>query len=148
FLEARRTKDRDVHHLLDRPRDRPTHTALGVATIAFYSVLFVGGASDVLATEFGLSVNQLVWAIRGGLVVVPIGAAIATRRLCRDLAARDPEADDDPPDDAAGGDAPVAVALDEPGEAQPALAWPPPPVPARRRAIPPTQAPRPGVHPS
>jgi len=33
FLEARWTGDHDNHHLLDRPRDRPMRTALGVATL-------------------------------------------------------------------------------------------------------------------
>ena len=38
--------------------------ALGVATLAFYTVLILSGASDVLSTTFGLSVNAVLWALR------------------------------------------------------------------------------------
>ncbi len=138
FIEARRTKDRSVHHLLDRPRDRPMRTALGVATLAFYSVLFIAGGSDVLATEFGLSVNQLIWSVRLSLFVVPVIAGAVAHRLCRDLAARDaePPADDHPdhpPDD----DPPETAVIEEPEEEEemrPSI-WPTPV--ASRRAIPP-----------
>ncbi|CAA9278490.1 MAG: Ubiquinol-cytochrome C reductase, cytochrome B subunit [uncultured Acidimicrobiales bacterium] len=135
FLEARRTGDRDVHHLLDRPRDKPMRTALGVATIAFYAVLFFAGGSDVLATEFHLSFNQLTWSLRVALFLVPIIAGLAAHRLCRDLAARDARPPHDPPDPPAGGDQPDAAAssdvestpeLDEPEEELEPVAWPPP----------------------
>ena len=89
FLEARVTGDRDNHHLNDRPRQRPVRTALGVATIAFYSVCFLGGAADVLSTTFGLSVNAVLWTFRFALFVLPPLAAWATYRLCKELAARD-----------------------------------------------------------
>ena len=43
FLEARVTGDHAEHHLLDRPRERPVRTALGVATLVFYAVLTLAG---------------------------------------------------------------------------------------------------------
>jgi ubiquinol-cytochrome c reductase cytochrome b subunit len=89
FLEARFTGDRDEHHVLDRPRDRPMRTALGVATLAFYTVLGLGGASDALATLFDISINRLIWTLRVLLFVVPLAAAYVTRRLCLELQARD-----------------------------------------------------------
>jgi ubiquinol-cytochrome c reductase cytochrome b subunit len=89
FLEAWRTKDHAEHHVLDRPRDRPMRTALGVATLAFYTVLGLGGATDALAQLFDLSINTLIWALRVLLLVVPIAAAMVTRRLCLELQARD-----------------------------------------------------------
>jgi ubiquinol-cytochrome c reductase cytochrome b subunit len=148
FLEARRTKDRAVHHLLDRPRDRPVRTALGVATIAFYSVLFLAGGSDVLSTEFGLSVNQLIWAIRISLLVVPILAGLLTWRLCHDLAARDagpaheeagpPEEGGDPPAAEAGGHEGRPAVEPVPDDEQPEpIEWPPPATVSRRSAGPP-----------
>ncbi len=114
FLEARWTKDRDDHHLLDRPRDRPVRTAFGVATLAFYIVLFMGGASDVLATTFGLSVNQLIWAIRVSLLLVPIAAGLIALRLCRDLAARDVEPPEEPSHHAPRGDDLDGTGADQP----------------------------------
>jgi ubiquinol-cytochrome c reductase cytochrome b subunit len=89
FLEARCTGDRREHHLLDRPRDRPVRTALGVSTIAFYLVLFLAGGGDVLATTFGLSVNQVFWVFRASLVVLPLVAGWVAYRLCVELADRD-----------------------------------------------------------
>ena len=89
FLEARVTGDYAVHHLADRPRQRPVRTALGVATLAFYTVCFLGGASDVLAQSFGLSVNAVLWTFRVALLVAPVLAGWATYRLCRELSARD-----------------------------------------------------------
>ena len=89
FLEARVTRDHEEHHLLDRPRQRPVRTALGVATLSFYGILFLGGASDVLSVTFGLSVNAVLWSFRVALFVVPPIAAWATWALCRELSARD-----------------------------------------------------------
>jgi len=89
FLEARVTGDRSEHHLLDRPRDRPVRTALGVSTIAFYGVLFLAGGSDVLSTTFGLSVNAVFQAFRIMLVALPVAGGWATYRLCKELSLRD-----------------------------------------------------------
>ena len=89
FLEARVTGDHDSHHLDDRPRQRPVRTAMGVATLTFYVVCFLGGASDVLSTTFGLSVNAVLWSFRIAIIVVPPLAAFGTYRLCKELAARD-----------------------------------------------------------
>ncbi len=141
FLEARFTKDRDEHHLLDRPRDRPMRTALGVATLAFYAVLFLAGGSDVLATEFALSVNKLIWSTRVSLFVVPVAAGLVAHRLCRDLAARDAEPPDDPSERPPPGDAPAPVAIvdhePEPDGQEP-IAWPPP-VAVSRTGLPPAR---------
>ena len=89
WLEARFTRDRDEHHLLDRPRDRPLRTAFGVATLTFYTVLFFAGASDVIAITFGTSINFLFRALRVLLFVLPAVAAWVAFRLCKELALRD-----------------------------------------------------------
>ena len=89
FIEARKTGDHDHHHVLDRPRDRPVRTALGVATITFYGVLFFAGASDVLSVTFGLSVNAVFWTFRVLLFTLPPVTAWLAYRLCRELSARD-----------------------------------------------------------
>ena len=96
FIEARFTGDHDEHHLLDRPRDRPLRTALGVATLSFYVVLFFAGGDDAIATTFGLSINQLVWLFRTALFVVPAACAVLTYRLCQELQARDDGSAADP----------------------------------------------------
>ncbi|MGW2254805.1 cytochrome bc1 complex cytochrome b subunit [Kitasatospora sp. NPDC001660] len=77
------------HHLCDRPRNKPTRTALGVAGITFYAVLLIAGGNDVIAFEFGVSVNALTNVLRASLIVLPVVAFMLTRRLCLALQARD-----------------------------------------------------------
>jgi len=89
FLEARVTRDYVEHHIDDRPRQRPVRTALGAATLSFYSVLFLGAASDVIASSFGVSVNAVLWSFRIGVFVLPPLAAMVIYRLCKELSARD-----------------------------------------------------------
>jgi ubiquinol-cytochrome c reductase cytochrome b subunit len=89
FLEARVTGDYAEHNLADRPRQRPVRTALGTATIAFYAVCFLGGAADVLAATFALSVNAILWTFRILVLVAPPIVGWLTYRLCKELAARD-----------------------------------------------------------
>jgi ubiquinol-cytochrome c reductase cytochrome b subunit len=89
-IERRLSRDRDAHNLLDRPRDRPRRTALGVAVFTFYAVLFVAGANDVLAARAGTSVNAMTEVLRVLLFVVPSLVALLTWKVCRDLGAGDP----------------------------------------------------------
>jgi ubiquinol-cytochrome c reductase cytochrome b subunit len=96
-LEAIFTDDRRPHHLLDRPRDRPVRTSLGVATLSFYTVLTLAASNDVIATTFGLSVNAVLITFRVLSIVVPPIAALTTYRLCCDLQARDAAAGIEPP---------------------------------------------------
>ncbi|MCU1371669.1 MAG: cytochrome b/b6 domain protein, partial [Ilumatobacteraceae bacterium] len=89
FLEARAIDDHEAHHLLERPRDRPIRTSMGVATFAFYAVLTLSASTDVVAATFGISVNAVLWSFRiASLVVPPIAGAI-TYRLCLDLRGHD-----------------------------------------------------------
>src|SRR5262249_33267042 len=93
FLEGRFTKEnREEHHLLDRPRDRPVRTDIGVAALAFYAVLFIAGGNDVLASRFSVSVNLITNILRAALFVIPTVAGFMTYRLCKELAARSPTA--------------------------------------------------------
>jgi ubiquinol-cytochrome c reductase cytochrome b subunit len=89
FLEAWVTGDKEEHHLLDRPRDHPTRTAFGIAFVALYLVLFFGGANDILAERFHLSLNSITWAVRIGVFVVPALTYVITRRICLGLQRRD-----------------------------------------------------------
>ncbi|KAA0235547.1 MAG: Cytochrome bc1 complex cytochrome b subunit [Acidimicrobiales bacterium] len=89
WIEARLSGDRREHHVLDRPRDRPLRTALGVAVLVFYTVLGLAGADDVIAVAFGLSLNAWVWALRVGCIVLPIASAFITFRVCKELQLRD-----------------------------------------------------------
>ena len=89
WIEARVTKDHREHHVLDRPRDRPMRTALGVTTLTFYTILGVAASNDVLALALGVSLNAILIALRVLLIVVPPIAGYAAYRLCKELQKRD-----------------------------------------------------------
>ncbi len=91
FIEQFATGDRREHHLLDRPRNVPTRTALGTMSIAFYMLLWVGGDNDIIATHFDLSINQITWALRVMIFIVPPLVFVFTRRFCLALQRRDRE---------------------------------------------------------
>jgi quinol---cytochrome-c reductase cytochrome b subunit len=89
FFEKWVTGDLMEHHLCDRPRDRPTRTGLGVAAIVFYGVLLMAGGNDVIAYSFRFSVNALTWIFRISVIIGPIIAFLATKRICLALQAHD-----------------------------------------------------------
>jgi len=91
FLEAWVTGDTGEHHLLDRPRNNPTRTAIGVMAITFYGVLILNGANDIIAQAFSVSFNSVTWFTRVAIFVLPPLAFIATRRFCLGLQRRDRE---------------------------------------------------------
>ena len=90
-LEAKFTGDRQYHNLLDRPRDNPTRTAIGAASIGFYIVLWISGGNDVIASTFRISLNAMTWVGRIACITVPPITYIFTKRICIALQKRDEE---------------------------------------------------------
>ena len=89
FLERRVTGDTAEHHLLDRPRDRPVRTAIGVGTLTFYVVLFLAGSQDIGAQKLALPIPTLTRAFQVMVVVLPLLASLLAWKVCRDLAGGD-----------------------------------------------------------
>ncbi|WP_083976042.1 cytochrome bc1 complex cytochrome b subunit [Kitasatospora azatica] len=89
FVEQWITGDRGEHHLCDRPRNRPTRTAIGVASFTGYAVLLIAGGQDVIAYKFNVSVNALNWTLRIALFLAPLLAFWLTRWLCLALQSHD-----------------------------------------------------------
>jgi ubiquinol-cytochrome c reductase cytochrome b subunit len=87
FIEQRITGDRADHQLLDRPRDRPKRTALGVAVLSFYLVLFGASATDVLANYLSVSLNSVLTSFQILVFVVPLITYPVTLKICRELRA-------------------------------------------------------------
>ena len=85
FLEARFTGDRAEHHLLDRPRDRPVRTAIGVAGLTFYAVLLLAGSNDIVARLLGVSVTGITAVLRVLVLVLPLVTALFAHRVMRAL---------------------------------------------------------------
>jgi ubiquinol-cytochrome c reductase cytochrome b subunit len=91
FIEARLTRDRALHNLLQRPRDVPVRTALGAMAVSFYVVLWLSGGNDIISAKFDISLNATTWIGRIGLIVVPPLAYLATYRICLGLQQHDRE---------------------------------------------------------
>lgn len=91
FIERFVTKDTGEHHLLDRPRNVPVRTSLGVAILTAFLVTLGAGANDLLATHFKLSLNQITLWFRVLFFVAPILAFIITKRVCLALQRKDRE---------------------------------------------------------
>jgi ubiquinol-cytochrome c reductase cytochrome b subunit len=82
WIERKFTKDNALHNLLQRPRDVPVRTSLGVMGISFYTVLVLSGSNDLIAYFFDISLNATTWAGRIGVLVVPPIAYWVTYRFC------------------------------------------------------------------
>ncbi len=89
FIEAWVTGDKREHNLLDRPRNAPTRTGIGVMAITFYLLLLIGGGNDIIATSFDMSINSITWSLRILIFVLPPIAFVVTRRVCLGLQRRD-----------------------------------------------------------
>jgi ubiquinol-cytochrome c reductase cytochrome b subunit len=93
FLEAKVSGDHSAHELLDRPRNRPLRTAIGVGVVTFYIVLFGAGSQDLFAQHLGVTITSVNSAFRLLLVAAPVAAAAVSWKWCHDLAAADPRTD-------------------------------------------------------
>ncbi len=91
WLEAWVTKDKREHHLLDRPRNAPTRTAIGVAGVIYYCVLWAAASPDLIATHFSLSLNDVIYWQRALFILGPIIGFIISKRISLALQRKDRE---------------------------------------------------------
>jgi ubiquinol-cytochrome c reductase cytochrome b subunit len=89
FLERRFTLDKRRHNLLQRPRDAPVRTGLGVMWLSFFFMLTIWGADDAMMRYFHLDLEAVVWVGRVIVPLIPILLFLAVRRLCHRLQERD-----------------------------------------------------------
>jgi ubiquinol-cytochrome c reductase cytochrome b subunit len=91
FIEARWHKDKQVHHLLQRPRDAPERVGVGAMAFTFFLIATLSGGNDVIADKFHISLNAMTWAGRIGLVILPPLAYWISARVCLGLQQHDRE---------------------------------------------------------
>jgi ubiquinol-cytochrome c reductase cytochrome b subunit len=82
FLERKLTKDTRHHNLLQRPRDNPGRTGVGMMGLVFYFLLFLAGGDDVIGYWLQVPIEELVWIERIGILVLPPTAFLLTNRIC------------------------------------------------------------------
>ncbi len=87
WLERRFSSDQEFHNLLDRPRDAPVRTAVGVAMVSWVFLVFLAGASDRVDVTFGILYVSQIWFYRVAVWVLPALFGLVTWRICKELQA-------------------------------------------------------------
>ncbi|MBV8198515.1 MAG: cytochrome bc complex cytochrome b subunit [Candidatus Eremiobacteraeota bacterium] len=88
WVEAAFTKDRATHQLLDRPRDAPWRTAVGVALLAFAFGATAAGSDDVQARYLHVSIVDVVHFYQAFCLGGPLLAFGLTYVAARELRER------------------------------------------------------------
>ncbi|WAA66242.1 cytochrome b [Microbacterium oxydans] len=91
FLEAWITGDKREHHIAERPRNAATRTAIGVAGMIFYAVLWAAASSDLIATHFMLTMEGVIHSLQALLLIGPLSGYFVTKRICIALQKKDRE---------------------------------------------------------
>ncbi|WP_157008232.1 cytochrome b [Agromyces laixinhei] len=91
FVEEWITGDHRDHHLLDRPRNAPTRTAIGVAAIVFYGTLWIAASADLISTHFSVTFEGVITVLQATLVLGPAAAFFIAKRVCLALQRKDHE---------------------------------------------------------
>ncbi|MET0590034.1 MAG: ubiquinol-cytochrome c reductase cytochrome b subunit [Naasia sp.] len=91
FFEAWVTGDKREHHLLDRPRNAPTRTAIGAAGVTFYASLWAAASSDLIATHFKMAMEHVIHILQFTTIVGPFIAFFIAKRICLALQKKDRE---------------------------------------------------------
>ncbi|ALE06038.1 ubiquinol-cytochrome c reductase cytochrome b subunit [Arthrobacter sp. ERGS1:01] len=91
WIERWVTRDDREHHVLDRPRNAPTRTAIGVAGFIFYCVMWAAASSDLIATHFQVSLNDVTYWLRALFFIGPILGFIVAKRVALALQRKDRE---------------------------------------------------------
>src|SRR6476620_2383962 len=91
FVESWITGDKRDHHLLQRPRNAPTRTAVMASLMTFYGLMWAAGGNDIIAIKLHASINQITYFMRAAVFIGPAIAFFVTRRWCISLQRHDNE---------------------------------------------------------
>ncbi len=89
FIEQWITGDRREHHVNDRPRNAPTRTAIGMAGVTFYGIMWLEGANDIVARFLNISLYLTTEIARYAIFIGPVVAYWVTKRTCLGLQRKD-----------------------------------------------------------
>ncbi|MGI8492183.1 MAG: cytochrome bc1 complex cytochrome b subunit [Acidimicrobiales bacterium] len=85
WIDKRIYRDFGPHNLLDRPRDKPLRTAVGVAAIAFFADLTFASATDLIGNDLHVSFERLIEILQYGVFVAPIVSGVVAYKACQAL---------------------------------------------------------------
>jgi ubiquinol-cytochrome c reductase cytochrome b subunit len=86
-LERRFTGDTAFHNLLDRPRDAPWRTSIGIGVLTWVFLVFIAGSADRAYVLFNVNYSAQIWVYRVLVFLGPIAAAMIAFRVCLALQA-------------------------------------------------------------
>ncbi|WP_061299032.1 cytochrome bc1 complex cytochrome b subunit [Herbidospora cretacea] len=89
FAEQWITGDRREHHLVDRPRNAPVRTSIGMAGVTFYGILWLLGANDWISAYFHIGLYETTIIGRFAIFLGPALAYWITYRICIGLQRKD-----------------------------------------------------------
>jgi ubiquinol-cytochrome c reductase cytochrome b subunit len=73
------------HHLLDRPRDNPMRTGIGVAGVTLLTLITIAGSNDVFASDLRMGLQTVTWMLRIATILLPPLAGYIAYRIARSL---------------------------------------------------------------
>ena len=82
WIDKRIYSDYGQHNLLDRPRDKPLRTAMGVAALIFFTDLTLASATDVIGTGLHISFELLIEILQYGSFIGPIVGLFVAYEVC------------------------------------------------------------------
>jgi ubiquinol-cytochrome c reductase cytochrome b subunit len=85
WIDKRIYKDYGPHNLLDRPRDKPFRTGVGVAGIIFFTVETLATATDLLANDLHVSFERLIEILQYGILIAPVVGFAIAYKTCQAL---------------------------------------------------------------
>ncbi|HET9692554.1 MAG TPA: ubiquinol-cytochrome c reductase cytochrome b subunit [Acidimicrobiales bacterium] len=81
-IDKRIYRDDAYHNLLDRPRDKPFRTAVGVAAITFFTICTLASATDLLGNDTHIAFERLIEILQIGVFVAPVLAGAIAYKAC------------------------------------------------------------------
>jgi ubiquinol-cytochrome c reductase cytochrome b subunit len=84
-LERKWTGDNGWHNVLERPRDNPRRTAIGIGVVTWVVLVFIAGSADRVNLTFDIPYTGQIWFYRVFVFVGPLLAATIAWRVCREL---------------------------------------------------------------
>jgi ubiquinol-cytochrome c reductase cytochrome b subunit len=82
WIDKRLYNDYGPHNLLDRPRDKPFRTGVGVAAIIFFTDLTLATATDLLANDLHIAFERLIEILQYGAILGPIAGFLIAYKAC------------------------------------------------------------------